>query len=211
MRRQKKEYAVYFQKNMIDEGVIKFNCDWSDEPIGVSVPDDLKRWRDRMHELQLIGVYKEFNIGYGNISVKINEGILVSGTQTGNIYPIRDEDFSLVTSYNMNTNSVSCKGLLKASAESLTHAAVYEGDGAIQAIIHIHNKALWLKLMHQVPTSDKEVPYGTAKMASEIKRLFEEANLAQEKIMVMAGHDEGIITFGKNLEEAGAVLLKYLS
>ena len=35
--------------------------------------------------------------------------------------------------------------------------------------------------------------------------------LAQEKIMVMAGHDEGIITFGKNLEEAGAVLLKYLS
>ncbi len=196
---------------MIDEGVIKFNCNWINEPIGVVVPEVLKHWRDKMHELQLIGEYKEINIGYGNISIKIPEGILVSGTQTGNVYPIQNKDFALVTAYSMAENSVNCKGLLKASAESLTHAAVYDADPSIEAIIHIHNKELWLELMNQVPTSGKDVPYGTAKMASEIKRLFEETTLLEDKIMVMAGHDEGIITFGKNLEEAGAVILKYLS
>ena len=196
---------------MIDEGVIKFNCDWTNEPIGVKVPKTLKVWRDKMHQLNLIGVYEDINIGYGNISVKVDDGLLISGTQTGNIINIKDEDFALVTAYSMDENSVSCKGLLRASAESLTHAAVYEGDNSIGAIIHIHNKELWLKLMDKVPTSDKSVPYGTAKMASEIKRLFEETNLMTEKIMVMAGHDEGIITFGKDLEEAGSVILKYLT
>ena len=196
---------------MIDEGVIKFNCNWSDESVGVQVPSDLKIWRDKMHQLKLIGEYEEVNIGYGNISIKIAEGLLISGTQTGNVYPIRDKDFALVTSYDMELNSVDCKGVLKASAESLTHAAVYEGDASIKAIIHIHNKELWLKLMDNVPTSDQSVPYGTAKMASEIKRLFDESTLADDKIMVMAGHDEGIIAFGKDLEEAGEVVLKYLT
>lgn len=164
-----------------------------------------------MHQLKLIGVYEKINIGYGNISIKIDEGILISGTQTGNIHPIQDDDFALVTDYSMIDNKVSCKGKLKASAESLTHAAVYEADNSIQAIIHIHSKELWLKLMDKVPTSDKSVPYGTAKMASEIKRLFKGTNLANDKIMVMAGHDEGIITFGKNLDEAGKVILSYFN
>ncbi len=195
---------------MIDEGVIKFNCDWSDESLPVEVPLELKAWRDKMHQLELIGEYADIKIGYGNISVKVDRGILISGTQTGNVGCIKDEDFALVTSYNMDENSVSCKGLLKASAESLTHAAVYECDDTINAIIHIHNKEMWTQLMDKVPTSDKSVPYGTAKMASEIKQIFDETSLAEDKILVMAGHDEGIIAFGKDLEEAGSIILKYL-
>jgi ribulose-5-phosphate 4-epimerase/fuculose-1-phosphate aldolase len=195
---------------MIDEGVIKFDCDWTNQPIRIDVPNELKKWRDDMYQLKLIGVYEDVNIGYGNISVKVDQGILISGTQTGNIERIKNEDFALVTSYNMGENSVSCRGLLKASAECLTHAGVYECDKSIHAIIHIHNKEMWLKLMGKVPTSDKSVPYGTSKMASEIKRLFKETSLADDKILVMAGHDEGIIAFGKDLEEAGAIILKYV-
>ncbi|PCJ23345.1 MAG: rRNA adenine methyltransferase [Flavobacteriales bacterium] len=194
---------------MIDEGVIKFNCDWNDEQLPVQVPDELKMWRDKMHQLKLIGEYTDIKIGYGNISIKTNEGILISGTQTGNIYPIQENDFALVTSYSIKHNQVTCKGEVKASAESLTHAAVYECDDSIKAIIHVHNKELWDKLIGKVPTSNRSVPYGTAKMALEIKRLFDGTNLAQEKIMVMGGHEEGIITFGKNLKQAGQLILNY--
>lgn len=193
----------------MDEGVIKFNCNWSDESIGDIVPDDLLMWRDKMYELKLIGEYPDIHIGYGNISIKIKEGILISGTQTGNIYPIKESHFSLVTNYSMENNQVSCVGKIKASAESLTHAAVYESDNSIKAIIHIHNKVLWDKLIDKVPTSNKNVPYGTAKMASEIKRLFDETAVTQDKIIVMGGHEEGIITFGKNLKEAGQLILNY--
>ncbi len=195
----------------IDEGYIKFNCEWINQPLAVKVPLELKVWRDKMHELKQIGHYAEINIGYGNISVKIPDGMIISGTQTGDIFPIRNEHFTLVTHYDINKNSVVCKGPIKASSESMTHAAIYEADSSIKAIIHIHNKELWVKLMDKVPTTRGEVPYGTPEMANEIFRLFKETSVSQDKIIVMAGHDEGVIVFGKDLDEAGETILKYLA
>lgn len=196
---------------MIDEGVIKFNCNWEDNKLPINVPVQLMEWRDKMHELKLIGEYEDIKIGYGNISIQTTLGILISGTQTGNIYPIAAKDFSLVTSYDMAQNSLDCIGKLKASAESLTHAAFYDADSSIKAVIHIHSRDLWDGLIDKIPTSKREVPYGTAEMASEIIRLFKETSIQQNKIMVMGGHDEGIIAFGKNLQEAGKVLLDILT
>lgn len=195
----------------IDEGYIKFSCEWINQPLVVKVPLELKVWRDKMHELKQIGHYAEINIGYGNISVKIPDGMIISGTQTGDIFPIRDEHFTLVTHYDINKNTVVCKGPIKASSESMTHAAIYEADSSIKAIIHIHNKELWVKLMDKVPTTRSEVPYGTPEMANEIFRLFKETSVSQDKIIVMAGHDEGIIVFGKDIDEAGETILKYLA
>ena len=64
--------------------------------------------------------------------------------------------------------------------------------------------------MHHVPTSSEAIPYGTPEMANEIKRLFDETTLSKEKIMVMGGHREGIVSFGKDLEEAGNILIDKL-
>lgn len=199
------------QENFIDEGYIKYNINWINEPLKVAVPKQLMEWRDKMHELKQIGHYAEINIGYGNISVKTDKGFLISGTQTGDIFPIQPAHFTLVTDYNIQTNSVTCKGEIKASSESMTHAAVYEADTSINAIIHIHNPKLWKVLMDKVPTTKKEVPYGTPEMANEIFRLFKETNIKEEKIIVMAGHDDGIISFGKDLKEAGKILLNFLT
>jgi hypothetical protein len=164
-----------------------------------------------MYELKQIGYYQELNIGYGNISIKTPQGILISGTQTGNIYPIKPEHFTLVTDYNINQNKVVCQGPIKASSESMTHTAIYEADESINAIIHIHNLKIWHELMYQVPTTNKEVPYGTPEMAQEIFRLFKETPVREEKIIVMGGHKEGIITFGSSLREAGNLLLDFLA
>ncbi len=199
------------QKPSIDEGYIKFNIEWINESLCVEVPQKLILWRDTMHELKQIGHYPEINIGYGNISVKNELGIIISGTQTGNVFPIQPSHFTLVTDYNINQNSVVCKGPIKASSESMTHAAIYEADSTIQAIIHVHNLDLWNKLMNKVPTTKKEVPYGTPEMANEVFRLFKDTNVSKEKIIVMAGHDEGIIAFGKDLDEAGTILLDFLA
>lgn len=192
---------------MIDEGVIKFNCNWHNNPLPVNVPVPLMEWRDKMHKLKLIGEYEDIKIGYGNISIKLPQGILISGTQTGSIFPIETKHFSLVTSYNMKLNSLDCIGKIKASAESLTHAAFYDANKSIKAVIHIHSKSLWDRLIDKIPTSDRKISYGTSEMATEIRRLFKETNLMECKVMVMGGHDEGIIAFGENLQEAGKTIL----
>jgi hypothetical protein len=48
-------------------------------------------------------------------------------------------------------------------------------------------------------------------MANEIKRLFKESDVLNQKVISMAGHEEGLIGFGKDLNEAGNILLKTLA
>ena len=163
-----------------------------------------------MYDKGLIGIYPD-GIGFGNISIRCDENtFLISGSATGGIPVLDKSHYSLVTDYNLQTNSLICKGPINASSESLTHALIYESSPSTNAVIHIHNLALWNQLMHKVPTSNEHVPYGTPEMANEIKRLFEKNYLCNEKIIVMGGHEEGIISFGKNLEEAVNVLLEKL-
>jgi hypothetical protein len=59
--------------------------------------------------------------------------------------------------------------------------------------------------------TDEHVPYGSPEMAQEVARLFREEAVQEQGIFGMAGHEDGIITFGKSVEEAGAVLLNYLA
>jgi len=199
---------------MIDEGYIKFELFWEQQPNNFMFDiSDLMHWRDKMHELNLIGNYPELGIGFGNISQKFekNNEFVISGTQTGDVYPITKENFTTVTNYELAKNSVWCKGPLNASSESMAHAAIYEFNPSIKAVIHVHHLVLWQELLGKVPTSKADVPYGTPEMAMEIKRLFDEEDLGNKRIMAMAGHDEGIITFGSTLMEAEAVLMDYYS
>jgi len=195
----------------MDEGYIKFNCKRiPSDDIPLDKVADLNVWRKIMYDKGLIGIYPD-GIGFGNISIRCNENtFLISGTATGGITDLDNSHYALVTDYDLRANSLICEGLINASSESLTHALIYESSSSTNAVIHIHNLELWKKLMHKVPTSKEQVPYGTPEMAKEIKRLFEETSLSSEKIMVMGGHKEGIISFGKNLEEAANVLLDIL-
>jgi hypothetical protein len=45
-------------------------------------------------------------------------------------------------------------------------------------------------------------------MANEIMQLFTRTNVQSRKIVIMAGHEGGILTFGKDLEETFAVLMR---
>jgi hypothetical protein len=45
-------------------------------------------------------------------------------------------------------------------------------------------------------------------MANEITRLFNVGDLRTGRILVMAGHESGIVAFGENFEEAFAILIR---
>ena len=194
---------------MKETGVIKFNCNWiKEEPIDERLLTELNAWRDKMVESGFIGVNEE-GIGFGNMSIRLNGNqFVITGTATGKIKKLSNEHYTKVTEYDLKQNSLTAAGPVMASSESLTHAVIYENDKTVNAIIHIHNYELWKKLMNAVPTTDKNVEYGTPAMAEEMIRLFKTTNLKNEKMLVMAGHQDGIISFGTDLNEAGNQLLK---
>ena len=54
---------------------------------------------------------------------------------------------------------------------------LYDYSEEIQAIIHVHNVALWQGYQNRLPTTAAGVPYGTPAMAYEMWRLMDEADL----------------------------------
>ena len=46
-----------------------------------------------------------------------------------------------------------CIGPIQASSASLTHAAIYQANPDINAVIHVHDRDLWENLLDRVPTT----------------------------------------------------------
>jgi ribulose-5-phosphate 4-epimerase/fuculose-1-phosphate aldolase len=93
------------------------------------------------------------------------------------------------------------------SSECMTHAMFYQADPAVGAVIHVHHLEFWKRLLGRVPTTARDVEYGTPGMANEILRLYRETDLPCRKLAAMAGHEEGIIAIGRDLDEASKILL----
>jgi L-ribulose-5-phosphate 4-epimerase len=194
---------------MMDEGVIKFNCNWlpGELPAGINCTE-LLQTRNELFRLGLIGYDEKEKVGYGNISIRVNGNqFIISGTQTGHISVLSEDGLSFVSETIITANTVYCSGPAKASSESMTHAAIYQLVPAANAVIHIHNNEMWNKLKHQLPTTKAAIGYGTQAMANEIERLLKENDLLTHKLLVMAGHQDGIISFGETIGTAKMALL----
>jgi len=195
----------------IDEGYIKYQSFWTKAPIpNAAAAEELDTWRRPLFDAGLIGQYEEYGIGFGNISLRCGGPgeFLISGTQTGHIATTDKMHYSLVTSWSVHGNRVCCVGPVQASSEAMTHAAIYQLDLKIGAIVHVHSGELWRRHLGLLPTTKPEVAYGTPQMANEFRRLYTDTDFRKTKLAVMAGHEEGLLSFGATLEEAAGRVLE---
>lgn len=170
---------------------------------------ELNACRRKLMDRHLLGVYSN-GIGFGNVSVRdgATRNFHITGSATGGLPELSAKDCVRVVECDFSKNWLRYEGTAIPSSESLTHAAVYQSDSSASAVIHCHDSVLWRTLLNRVPTTSKTVPYGTPEMAYEIMRLFEVGDVGSKKMFVMAGHQDGIVAFGKNLDDAFAVLMR---
>lgn len=187
-----------------EKGYIQFQCHWqASEPPDGPVVAQLAVWRDRLHALGLIGVYPD-GIGFGNVSARRpGGGFVVSGTATGSLPTLWPEHFAEVTDYDIAANALACRGQVRASSESLSHAAVYEADPTARAVFHIHHFGLWERWYGHLPTTHPAAEAGTPGMAQAIAALLADPAARGRGVFVMGGHREGLMTFGTGPDEAG--------
>ena len=193
---------------MSETGSVKFTC--QQVPIEISRFAgfaELNRYRRKLLALGMIGVDAS-GVGFGNLSIRngATSRFYITGSATAGISELMPTDCAKVVAYDFARNWLRCEGSTVASSESLTHAAVYESDPTARAVIHCHDMKLWAALLEKAPTTPKRVEYGTSEMAHAVRRLFEATDVEKRKIFVMAAHDGGLVTFGKDLQEAFGIL-----
>jgi ribulose-5-phosphate 4-epimerase/fuculose-1-phosphate aldolase len=148
-------------------------------------------------------------IGFGNLSIRngATSRFYITGSATGGISELTPTNYAKVVAYDFTRNWLQYEGSAVASSESLTHAAVYESDPTARAVIHCHDMKLWAALLDEAPTTPKRVEYGTPEMAYAVRRLFDITDVKRKKIFVMAAHDGGLVTFGRDLQDAFRILM----
>ena len=182
----------------------------------------LLAWRRLLFQLQLIGCREDKydGVGYGNLSVRQppfgqprkRRRFIITGTQTGHLARLTPNHLSLVKTYCPLTNHVLSTGPMRPSSEAMTHGAVYDLTPTIRAVFHVHSPAIW-SLRHQLklPTTDPNIEYGTPEMADAVNVMARQTPMLDKGAFAMGGHEDGLVTFGQTVEEAGSRLICILA
>ena len=199
-----------FPEEKRTEGYVKFRVHRTDgEPPRGAEVDRLNEVRTELHDLDLIGVLPD-GIGYGNLSVRQNSEavFVISGTATGGERVLPPEAYCRVDSFDAATNEVWCTGCVRASSESMSHGAVYQADDRIRCVIHVHSRELFEFMMAgDFPKTPESIEYGTPELAEEVVRLVKSGGAANG-IFVIAGHQDGVVVYGADIESARHALLE---
>lgn len=203
----------------LQEGVIQFNLTFLPaDPLPAAMLRSINAWRQILYRLGLIGQdpRRYGGLGFGNVSIRLESGdsasFIISGTQTGGMDRLFPEHYPLVKTVDPATNCVVAEGVVRPSSESLTHGSLYRLDPAVGAVIHAHSPEIWTQADSiGIPVTRRDARYGTPEMAEEICRLFQNTPVSVLKIFAMTGHEDGIVAFGDNMEQAGLTLIRYLS
>lgn len=205
------------------EGVIKFKQRFTKCPLPESY--DLRgidSWRTILHDLNLIGQdpQRYRGAGYGNISKSVGSDaeskgkrkFVITGTQTGGSRKLTRNHYTTVLECDLENNLIVWEGPIEPSSEAETHSRVYHQHPSIGYVFHVHSPEIWgVSKKLNLPTTAEGVEYGTPEMAKEVERLAVYEGLLERKIFSMAGHKDGIVSFGKTAEEAGLILMESLA
>ena len=193
---------------MKETGAVKFHYESSGTELAPFPGfEELNAARQELRRLGLLGV-DESGIGFGNVSLRdgTTDSFYITGSGTGVLPTLGLQDYAKVVAWDFERNWLRCEGRAIASAESLTHAAVYSMAGEVRVVVHGHDRRLWQSLCERGVATSPAVPYGTAQMAREVQRLFGETDVRNRKIFAMAGHRDGIVAFGQDFRQALATL-----
>ncbi|MBC7539799.1 MAG: class II aldolase/adducin family protein [Bacteriovorax sp.] len=201
---------------VIDDGVIKYDrsnftqC----KPIELVEYSALECWRKKLFELNLIGEYAEARVGFGNLSEthdysqfhsSFQPQFIITGTQTGKYPELNGEFYTRVLDYDIDHLKIKMMGPVEASSEALTHAAIYAHNKNIHAIFHIHSVEIWNGMIQDKSNfTCKNIPYGTVEMAMATKKCIDTLDFGS---FCMHGHEDGVVAFGRNLDEAGKIII----
>ncbi len=194
---------------MID-GVIKYNFtkEHSKEP-SHSAYIHIEEARARLFALKLIG--SKDNVGYGNISQRVDgPSFIITATQTGHLLHLTGTHYTVVNSCHEESFSLSYSGIAKPSSESFTHHTLYSLNSSINAVIHVHNSALWQYMLNRNYLSTPDIEYGSIEMMEATKALYLNQNPLNNPLFAMHGHKDGIICFGTDIKSAEHTLLQLI-
>lgn len=196
------------------EGVIKFDLQFHPgPPPAAGLLGELEGWRAIFRRLGLLGrdPARYEGLGFGNLSRRCGgNAFIISGTQTGGLEHLGPEHYVTVRECDPLANRVVADGPVRPSSEALSHGALYRAAPRISWVMHLHSPEIFAARERLgLPATDPAAPYGSPAMAAEIARIAPVAGWPG--LLVMGGHEDGILAFGATAAETGTLVVRTLA
>ena len=151
---------------------------------------------------------------FGNLSLRINDDIFTIKPSGANLNKVNYKDYPIISIKKKNNNYK-----LKPSVDTDFHLEVYKNFKNINSIVHTHSKygTIWAQACKGIPNkgtthSDywlNDIPITKKLSKKQIIKDYEKS-IGQEIVKVLKKRftyglliaNHGVITFGKNIEEA---------
>jgi hypothetical protein len=209
------------------EGVIRFAMEHRAVPLDplalAGAAALLGAWREVLARLGVLGQHpgRYAGVAYGNASVRLGplgavpqgaRRFLVTATGTSGMPAVGLGEMCVVERWDIDGNRVASAGPRPPSSESLTHGALYDAAPDARVVLHGHAPELWRHGQALgLPVTDPGVAEGTPRMAREVQRLVRAGTAGAVGIIVMGGHPDGVLAFGRSGADAGAALVRHLA
>ena len=77
--------------------------------------------------------------------------------------------------------------------------------------MHLHSPEIFAhRTTLNLPCTSPKADYGTPQMAAEILALVQKHDCSKPGLLVMSGHQDGILAYGPTAESTGSLVLEYL-
>lgn len=191
------------------EGVVKYDLrgHQSSNPLSLEDYMELERWRAILYKKKLIGEYPIEKVGYGNLSSKKSEYMVITGSQTGSLAVLDGRHYVRVYECDLQNSKISSSGPITPSSESLSHWAIYNADSNIKFVFHIHSKEMWKRMLElNYSKTPVDVPYGSKELADSLVKCVQSGK-THVGILVTEGHEDGIFAYGEDIDQVGELIL----
>lgn len=174
--------------------------------IGQTLPEtphinELMQWCNTFAIKRLAPTHPEGT--YGNLSIRLNEGILITATSLDLGKKLKIDDFTFVHYCNIEAFEILFSGIHSPSSETPIHWTLYQLRPDINAIFHGHQDDLLLLASKlQIPETEHEQEYGSPELVQEVSKM------ASHDFFNMKNH--GFISMGNTMEIAGELALLQL-
>lgn len=198
------------------EGVIRYQLEFTPAaPPDAMETAELRAWFRICRQTGLVGQSPDRyeGVAYGNLSQRIDDqGFLITGTQTSGLDHLEPDQFARVTGFDAAQNKLVANGPCHPSSEAMTHGMIYRQLSGVRAVFHAHCPVIWQNSAGLcLPTTAPDAEYGTPEMAEEVERLLRNPEMSQWGLFSMGGHEDGIVAYGENPRQAGALLISTLA
>ena len=201
------------------EGVIKFQLDFVEGPAPVEkLLVELNAWRSVFKRHGLLGQdpQRYGGYGFGNLSRRLpqphGDAFVISGTQTGHLHALRPEHYATVIACSPESNHLQATGQIKPSSEALSHGILYRSAPGIKWVMHLHSPDIFrLRARLNLPCTCPDADYGTPAMAAEILALVQSHDREEPGLLVMTGHQDGILAYGPSAQATGELVIATLN